>query len=48
MLHNIKVPFLDLKLRNVKIKFEAMQKFSEIFDSGAFILGQSVTNFEKI
>ncbi|MDR1890824.1 MAG: DegT/DnrJ/EryC1/StrS family aminotransferase [Puniceicoccales bacterium] len=47
MLHNVKVPFLDLKLQNAKIKSEAMEKFSEVFDSGAFILGQEVTNFEK-
>jgi hypothetical protein len=48
MLHNVKVPFLDLKLQNAKIKFEAMEKFSEVFDSGAFILRQEVRNFEKI
>jgi dTDP-4-amino-4,6-dideoxygalactose transaminase len=48
MLHNVTIPCLDLKLQNAKIKFEAVQKFSEVFDSGAFILGQEITNFEKI
>jgi dTDP-4-amino-4,6-dideoxygalactose transaminase len=47
MFHGVKVPFLDLKNQNSKIKSEAMEKFSEIFDSAAFILGKEVTIFEK-
>ncbi|MDR2779003.1 MAG: DegT/DnrJ/EryC1/StrS family aminotransferase [Puniceicoccales bacterium] len=47
MLRNVKVPLLDLKDQNAKIKAKAMEKFSEVFDSGTFILGKEVTNFEK-
>jgi dTDP-4-amino-4,6-dideoxygalactose transaminase len=47
MFHSVKVPFLDLKNQNSKIKSEAMEKFSEVFDSAAFILGKEVTIFEK-
>jgi dTDP-4-amino-4,6-dideoxygalactose transaminase len=47
MFQGMEVPFLDLKIQNSKIKFEAMGKFSEIFDSGTFILGEEVTTFEK-
>ncbi|MDR2603479.1 MAG: DegT/DnrJ/EryC1/StrS family aminotransferase [Puniceicoccales bacterium] len=43
----MKVPFFDLKNQNSEIKSEAMGKFSEIFDAGAFILGEEVTIFEK-
>jgi dTDP-4-amino-4,6-dideoxygalactose transaminase len=47
MFQGMEVSFLDLKIQNSKIKFEAMGKFSEIFDSGTFILGEEVTTFEK-
>jgi dTDP-4-amino-4,6-dideoxygalactose transaminase len=47
MFKSMEIPFFDLKIQNSKIKFEAMEKFSEIFDSGTFILGEEVTILEK-
>ncbi|MDR2432333.1 MAG: DegT/DnrJ/EryC1/StrS family aminotransferase [Puniceicoccales bacterium] len=47
MFHGVRVPFFDLKNQNLKIKSEAIEKFSEIFDSAAFILGEEVIIFEK-
>lgn len=43
----MKVPLLDLKIQNSRIKDKAVGKFSEIFDSGTFILGKETELFEK-
>lgn len=41
------VPLFDIKRQNEHIRHLAIEKFSEIFDSGKFILGDEVENFEK-
>ncbi len=41
------VPLFDIKRQNEHIKQLAIEKFSEIFDSGKFILGDDVEKFEK-
>ena len=42
----MKVPFLDLKTLNHEIRPEIMKSLSDIFDSGWYIQGQQVKDFE--
>lgn len=46
-IQTVRVPFLDLKNINLKIKKELLQKMDEVVESGWFILGEQVENFEK-
>ncbi|NBX76106.1 MAG: DegT/DnrJ/EryC1/StrS family aminotransferase [Proteobacteria bacterium] len=41
------VPFLDLKSINLKYQAELHKAFSAVLDSGQFVLGQQVQQFEK-
>ncbi|MDR1413564.1 MAG: DegT/DnrJ/EryC1/StrS family aminotransferase [Puniceicoccales bacterium] len=43
----MKIPLLDLQIQNSKIRNDAIEKFSSVFDLGAFILGREVEAFEK-
>lgn len=42
----MKVPFLDLKALNHEVRPEIMKSLSDIFDSGWYIQGQQVKDFE--
>ncbi|MDR3144523.1 MAG: DegT/DnrJ/EryC1/StrS family aminotransferase [Puniceicoccales bacterium] len=42
----VKIPLFDPSIQNSKIRSDAIGKFSEIFDSGEFILGKDVELFE--
>jgi len=43
----MKVPFLDLKIQYKSIKTEVDSAIQKVIDNTAFILGESVSNFEK-
>lgn len=43
----MQVPFLDLKIQYKSIKEEVDSAIQKVIDNTAFILGESVTNFEK-
>jgi dTDP-4-amino-4,6-dideoxygalactose transaminase len=43
----VNVKLLDLAIQNEELKSELVEKFSEILDSGCFILGPEVEQFEK-
>ncbi|MDR2737829.1 MAG: DegT/DnrJ/EryC1/StrS family aminotransferase [Puniceicoccales bacterium] len=43
----MRVPFLDLKIQNSKLKNDAMGRISKVFDSGNFILSDEVSAFER-
>jgi dTDP-4-amino-4,6-dideoxygalactose transaminase len=43
----MKVPFLDLRATNLKIKQQLDAAFDEVVDSGWFILGDQVSRFEQ-
>jgi dTDP-4-amino-4,6-dideoxygalactose transaminase len=43
----MEIPLFDLKIQNLKIKNEALERFSKVFDSGSFILGEEVNGFER-
>ena len=43
----MKVPFLDLKVQYKSIKTEVDQAIQKVIDNTAFILGESVSNFEN-
>lgn len=43
----MKVPYINLGLQHQKDKAALLAKFEEILDSGMFILGQEVEDFEK-
>lgn len=43
----MKVPFLDLKTQYLSIKNEIDSAIQEILDTTSFVLGKSVSNFEK-
>jgi len=43
----MQVPFLDLKTQYLSIKPEIDSAIQAVIDKTAFILGESVTNFEK-
>ena len=43
----MKVPFVDLGLQNSLVRDEVLGRFEEIVDRGAFILGESVADFER-
>lgn len=41
------IPFLNLRAINLSIKNELRQKFSEVLDSGYYILGNELQHFER-
>ena len=43
----MQVPLFDIKLQNAKIREAAIDRFSKVFDSSAFVLGEGVKNFEQ-
>ena len=43
----MQVPFLDLKIQYKSIKQEVDPAIQKVIDNTAFILGESVSNFEK-
>lgn len=42
----MKVPFLDLKLINSKYKNELMKSYDQFIDSGWYIMGSTLKQFE--
>jgi dTDP-4-amino-4,6-dideoxygalactose transaminase len=46
-LRAVKVPLFDPRIQNAALRDEAMEKFAAVFDSGSFILGDGVEEFEK-
>jgi dTDP-4-amino-4,6-dideoxygalactose transaminase len=45
--NSVNVKLLDLVIQNGELKSELIEKFSEILDSGCFILGSEVEQFER-
>lgn len=43
----MQVPYLDLPLQYQSIKIEIQQEINKVLDSGAYILGPAVSDFEK-
>jgi len=44
---NVKVPYLDLKVQYLSIKAEIDAAIARVLESGQFVLGADVANFEK-
>jgi dTDP-4-amino-4,6-dideoxygalactose transaminase len=47
MLNNRTIPMLDIKAQHEPIKEEIKSALKDILESGRFILGDNVINFEK-
>lgn len=43
----MKIPFVDLKSQYLSIKSEIDQEVLKVLESGSFVLGENVTNFEE-
>ncbi len=43
----MKIPFIDLKRQSQKLRKEIKKEVEEVLDSGRYILGEKVENFEK-